>query len=377
MSSKSLVALAALTAVALGLAVWISSDRGAGTTAGVVNAPLAPGLRASLNEVNEISVSTRGKQVTLVRSDSGWGVAERAGYPADTGAIREQLLALGDAKVLERKTSNPDYYADLGVADPETEGAGGILMSVSGAGDPVAIIVGDTNMNRSSTTFVRRPDDAQSLLVDGTFRLDADPTAWLRKDLVDVPASRVRRVAVTRGDEMVLEAVKADAEATQFLVTNLPEGRELTSAAAANSVAGALAGLRIDDVGTADEVGVPDEDVTTTVYETFDGLRVTARSWKTEDDHYMTLAAEYDESLSSPADINGESAEGNEAETNSESAAESPVDESETADVPAEAKAIGERATGWVYVIPSFKYTNMTKSVDDLLKPLPEESDGD
>lgn len=376
MGSKSLLVLAAATALAIGLAVWLSTDRGA--TPQEETGALLPGLRESLNDVTELAVSSRGNKATLRRTESGWVVAERNDFPADTATLREQLIALADATVLERKTSNPEFYGELGVGDPEDEGKGGVLVAVSRSGESADVIVGDTNDRRGGSSYVRRATEDQALLVNGTFRLDPDPVTWLRKDILDVPATRVRRVAVTRDENLLLEAVKAEESATQFLVSNVPEERELTSPSAAGTVGGALAALRLDDVVPAGDVERP-ESATQTVYETFDGLRITSRAWEADEQHYVTFDASYDESLLADAEApaDDEDSAATEDEGDPESQMESGADVSDTADVAAEAEAIAERVEGWVYVIPSYKFTNLTKSVDDLLKPLEDEDDED
>ncbi|MDJ0657652.1 MAG: hypothetical protein QNJ40_26065, partial [Xanthomonadales bacterium] len=42
-------------------------------------------------------------------------------------------------------------------------------------------------------------------------------------------------------------------------------------------------------------------------------------------------------------------------------------------DIAAEAEAIQSRVSGWVFEIPSYKYSNLTKTMEDLLKPLETE----
>ena len=40
----------------------------------------------------------------------------------------------------------------------------------------------------------------------------------------------------------------------------------------------------------------------------------------------------------------------------------------QTATIETEAQAINDRTTGWTYVLPTWKYSNLAKTMDDLLK---------
>ena len=48
---------------------------------------------------------------------------QRGDYPADVAKLRKLLLALGDAKIVEEKTSSPANYPIIGVEDPTKPGA--------------------------------------------------------------------------------------------------------------------------------------------------------------------------------------------------------------------------------------------------------------
>ena len=55
------------------------------------------------------------RSLRLTRDDETWRLAEKAGHRANVPKVRELLLKLSRAKLLEEKTSNPEYYKRLGV----------------------------------------------------------------------------------------------------------------------------------------------------------------------------------------------------------------------------------------------------------------------
>ena len=94
---------------------------------------LFPGLKGGLNEVTSVTVSRNDGEVVLATDGETWTIAARDGYPASVDKIRTLLLAIADARIVERKTANPDLYDQLGVEDPAADGSKGTLVSMSGA----------------------------------------------------------------------------------------------------------------------------------------------------------------------------------------------------------------------------------------------------
>lgn len=103
--------------------------------------PLLPTLAAELDSVTTLSVRKGGAApgVTLHKVAGQWAVAERGDYPADVAKLRKLLLALGDARIVERKTSTPANFAIIGVEDPAQPGATG----ASHRGSPRRRALGD------------------------------------------------------------------------------------------------------------------------------------------------------------------------------------------------------------------------------------------
>ena len=68
----------------------------------------------------------------------------------------------------------------------------------------LALIVGHrrvrTGGNVPEEVYVRRPDENQSWLAEGSLQVDSDPQLWLDRDIMNIDHSRIARVVVTRGD---------------------------------------------------------------------------------------------------------------------------------------------------------------------------------
>lgn len=422
--TRNLGKLALLTAVALGLALWVSKSREPSSTIGHDQAAL-PGLKEGINDVTAVRlVGAEGKLIaSLTRKDGHWTIGERDGYPADDGKVRALLLKLADAQLLEAKTSDPALYAKLGVDDVSAKNAGGVQVEIEGPKTaPPKLIVGRFNGTAGDGTFVRRTGEPQSWLAKGSFTIDKTTAEWVNRELLDIGADRIASLDITVGGKHLV-ASKTDATQQNFVVADLPKGRELSSDYAANSLASVLSGLRADDVAKAGEIpaGAKRADVT---YQLRDGTTLAGSVWEVEGKDWLRLKASLDETRAAakieteqanekakyeadlakfqlaqaakvaddakahadaskpatdpakPADAKPGDAKASPDAMAAEpakpaSVADAAKDKAERLDkLKADVAELNRRLDGWQFTIPAYKFGNMYKTVDDLLKPL-------
>jgi hypothetical protein len=318
MKTHHLLILASAAAVAVLAALWARKLQepehapGAGTL-------LLPGLEAKLNDVTVVSVRGKDDQtVTLERGTDKWIVREKSGYPADTGKVRKLLIGLAEAKLVEQKTSNPDHYADLGVADPtaaaapaaegadagasapkEENDSAGVLVEVQAPiedKEKIALVVGKSARGATGT-YVRKVDDAQSWLVSGDLTVQADPLSWIDRQIMNVPANRIQQVTIRHPDGQTLVIDKATREDPNYTVHDVPAKREVKYASVGNPLASVLASLRLDDVAALADKDPASHSPIEVEYRTFDGLVVKARAFVEGDKHWAHFTASFDEEL--------------------------------------------------------------------------------
>jgi hypothetical protein len=340
------IVLFALIAILVGLEL---ADRPATVSTG---APLFAELRDRINDINRLEIDGAGQESVVILSRGGdWSVENRGGYPADIAKVREVLLDLADARILEQKTASPDRYEALGVRDPEIEGSEGVRLTASGDGVSFAVIIGKAN--QGSNRYVRVADQATSVLIDSNPSLPDSISGWLDQAIVDIPASDVRAATIAHADGEVIRVSKAVREDADFSVPDLPEGRELSYPTVANSIGGALNDLTLEDVRPASGA----EAGTTVEFTTFDGLGITAAVYAGGDETWISLAAAVaDAAAGAEAEAPGEGADAD-AETAS-------------GDPAVEADSINARVEGWEFRVPSFKANQLTRRWDDILKPV-------
>jgi hypothetical protein len=389
MNQKNLIGLGLATLAIVVVAFFVNRSRQPVDDFSAQAGTLAAGLGDHVNDVNRMVVTLANKRVavTLENKGDGWKVTEKGGYPADIGKMREYLLKVADAKLIERKTAKADRYSELGLSDISSPTAKGIAVEIDGLAEPLSFIAGVYNA-QGGGTYVRRIPEAQTWLASGNLIPDKEPANWLHKELANIPSDRIASVTITHADGKVLHVFKDSAADTHYTIADIPKGREPSSDVAANGLASVLADLHIDDVAPTSEVAVPDK-VTRVRYATFDGVVVDASAWQVGDKHYVVMSASEDKPLAEKH-VDAELAEAaskaqtvkaadskqaQDAKPGQGDQAKESVEPSKDraqrlADISAEVDKLNAAFKGWSFVLPGYKIGNIDKSMDELLKPV-------
>ena len=333
MTPRSVFILLISSVLVIILAVWMSSNRHP-PRATLAGEPVLQGLNTgAVNSVSELRLSKGdGTKTTLKRGTNDWQVSERD-YPADSGKVRKLLLDLAALNVIEEKTSTPDNYPLLGVEDTTSAKATGTRVEAVTSWKTYDLIVGKSSGAKSG--YVRVLNAPQSLLAAPSISVDADPRRWLDHTLIDIPQDRIKEIAVKPADGPGYTATRPNKDQSDFTVAEIPKGRKLSNPAAADPIAGSLAGLSLDDVQHTPPA--PATGIAHAVFSTFDGLKIDVAGRKEGTKTLVSFTP-----------------------TSTAQATE------------AEAKTLEARLKGWEFEIPSYKYDGMFRSLEDLLEKPPE-----
>jgi Domain of unknown function (DUF4340) len=332
MTPRRVAILLGAGVVVVAFAIWVSSKRhlDRATMAGDL---VLPGLESALNTVTEVRLAKGDDtHTTLKKGAADWAVGER-GYPADSGKVRKFLLDLGALNVVEEKTHNPANYPQLGVEDTTSPKATGTRVAVVTPSKVYELIIGKSSSAKSG--YVRVPTTEQALLAAPSLSVEADPKRWLDHTLIDIHQDRVKEVEEKPADGPAYTASREKKEQTDFTVSNIPKGRELSSPVAADPIAGALGGMTFDDVHKAATPAPADAKASHVIFRTFDGLELDLAGRKDGTRDLVTFT------IRSTA--------------------------KETAD---EAQKLTAQLQGWEYELPSYKYDGIFQSLESLLKPV-------
>lgn len=270
-STKSFLALAGVTALAVALAAVLTVRSDAGGAIAGRGVPLLPDFAAKANGIGRVAVTTGGGTTTLTRA--GDGFTDQSGFPARIEAVRELVSGLSTLTVEERKTDRPARYADLDLADPgAAKGAGTKVELVAADGTSIAdVVLGSRDPTVGGSRggqFVRVEGQPQTYLARGAVTLPATRSGWFETRLVAVPAADITRVTLApRGGEPILLTREGDA-----LALAAPPADRAPDKAKISQLASLFEGVDFTDVRKA---GSAAGNGPTLAAETGAGLRVT------------------------------------------------------------------------------------------------------
>jgi hypothetical protein len=321
--------LAALAGFALA-----TGDRGVSRPA--ADERVFPALPARLGDVASVTLLHDGSTMTLVRDGDSWLFAEKGNYPANAAKISQIVRAMADLTLVEPKTQKTDFYPRLEVEDPGTGKSTLVSVKDKSGGTIAQLIVGKRRYDRLGTgndgVYLRRPGDAQAWLARGTLDPSGEAAGWLDRRIIDIPASQIAKVSLSQPDGAKLVISRSAPEA-KFAVEDAPADAKFKSETTTSGPATALETLDLDDVRPAAEMSVPDKDVMTATFATFDGLTVDVRLLERDNTNWIAVSA------------------------------------TGTGTAAAEAKKIDERVLRWTYAISSYKAGLLKTKLADLLEP--------
>ena len=354
-------------------------------------------------------MSGKDGSLSIKREGKDWVIEQADNYPASFNKVRQAAIAVAELKTIAEKTSNPAYYSRLGVEDPGGANAKSRLLTLfnTTGGKLASLIVGKRRMSSaaagSNGYYIRMPGGTQALLVEGDLNINAKAADWFDPQIINIKPEHISEVVIDHPDETPLRLSRATAK-DDFVLAEVPEGREPQSSYTLNRIEDILDGVRVEDARSADKFKFPDHATVATV-KTYDGMTakitsavVDGASWSRFSFDFQTPPATATEQASNTAVETGKTA-GKPAETppaTAEEKAAPTTDEAGKADKEGkEARQVGtapkqdkdkidqklvdqlrQKTAGWVYKIPSYKFELFTRKLDDLVKDKePEKKD--
>ncbi|MGB5292142.1 MAG: DUF4340 domain-containing protein [Lysobacterales bacterium] len=317
---------------------------------------LLPAIAEQVNDVSRVEIVTAGETViaTLVKTDGAWLVEQMGGYHADWSKLQPLLVALAKARVVEAKTDKPGYYARLGVEDISANDADSVLVRI-GVGDQITgVLIGHEAQGRQGQ-YVRLQDTQGSALVDRVFEVPRETVGWTDSRIIDVNSSEVAEVEIIHPDAERVLVMRISADQTDFDLAGLPQDREIRSSWAVNSLGSVFSMLNMETVRRADDVDWSNAVKLRLLM--FSGVELLADLLEQEDTYLLRLQASHPAAsvVRGECDISDE---------------QRAIEEQAATDVANRVEDINRKVSGWVYGISKQKFEAMTRTPEDLLKPL-------
>jgi hypothetical protein len=284
-----LLLIAAIAVIAGGLYAATQRNRQPATE----GAALLPSFATEVNAVTAVTVRKGGAEpaVTLHKTGTDWTVAQRADYPADVSKIRNLLLALRDAKIVEEKTANPAQFAAIGVADPAAA-----EVTASGTGFTHAVIVGKPV---GAGDFVRRAGENQTYSIEPAIDVEAQPRYWIDSRLLDVPVALLQSLEVKPAGGPGYSLHRLNPADNTFSLDGVPAGRKALDGHALAPGPTTVTGVTAEDVAPASTVDFGQ--ASHLVITLTDGNIITIDGTVLADKHWIELTSSKDAALTAKA----------------------------------------------------------------------------
>jgi hypothetical protein len=375
MNTKTLMVLGGITVLVAGVAAVTMQSREAAVKGASDSRELFPDLIHTVNDVSTISIKKKDGECVLKKNGDAWGLVQKNGYRVDLEPVRKTLIGLTEATLVEEKTSDKGRYAQIGVQDPDAEGSTSTLVTLEDSSGKVlaSLIVGKTHEGKnfgSNEVYVRRAGEAPSWLVKASLDLKDKAVDWLDKKILEIKRDRIRSVDVKHPDGEVVHVEREKPEDTNFTLSNIPAGKELTFPTAASGMASSLEWLNLEDVVPASAVDFTANPGPVCRFTTFDGLTITVTTKDDKDKTYARFVASYEappDTVGPKPDEKKDAAADATAEKGDKKDDKKP-EKKTPEEVQKEVVELNARLGPWVYIIPTYNKATFTKHMADLVK---------
>lgn len=251
MKSKHLIILACVVII-LGI-IYAVQRKDSGNTAPSGSRELVP---ASFSSDGLADIKFKGKDgaVTLKQTPSGWVVAERHDYPADTAKLREFFIKLCDARIAQELPLTAQQAEELSLTP---EKAVTVTMSAGDAKDAHTFLFGSEHTRGGSAVanspyggmmsgggrYIRLADGRNALVQETFPEVGTVAADWLNKEFFRI--SDLRHATLKRGGKVEWELETRDGSLA--LKGAIPANREADDAKI-SSLKNAYSWIRFTDV---------------------------------------------------------------------------------------------------------------------------------
>ena len=284
-----------------------------------------PSLSGQTKDIAKIELRRSGKVLTLERKGKAWGLAERYDYPIDVEKLRTLIVRLGEAELVEPKTSKPDRYKFLGLGDPAAKDAKSTNVRIlTAAGTVLAdFILGERRFQAfgagKNGVYVRRGKDPQTWLANVDLTTPMEVKDWVRTSLFKLKDEDIVSVTVTHPGQEPLKITRTGKGYRKYELPAAPEGKKVKADANPDEMARTVGSLDLMDVRKLSDRPA-DAKLSLAKVVTKDGMTLNLHLRKVSDEIYWVA-----------------------------------VDAKGTGKAEKAAKAINARTKGWEFKIPRWK----------------------
>lgn len=272
MKLKNFVIMSGFTVGTIFLAIWLS-DLGPDVEFDPA-APFFPELRDGLERIRVVEINDGSQTLTLRYQQESWRLDQRHGFPANSGSVRDLVLAVAALTPVQPRSNNPEHHATLGVAEPGQDGGGIRISGLDEQGQELfSFLAGKRPPQNGTQQYIRRSGEPLAWLVNGSINPPRNPEAWLDKTIIDIAADQIQEIRYLDNDGLRLTRQQRQTD-LQLQGMDLPTG---VPPDYFNSQSSLLAALPLVDFFPVTQANLSLLPLTHTSITTFDGLIINCR----------------------------------------------------------------------------------------------------
>lgn len=309
MTKRTLAIVIAVIAVcAIAIVFIVREERGTISYPKLYVDPISKTVK-DIDLVNAVSFKHKQQTLRINRTSNGvWEVAEKNNFPADVVKIRKLFTALIEAQKIEQKSSRPEDYVRLGVADSNADDGAGTLLGLTEPEKQWEIVLGKTPQHLNQGQYVRIPESGESWLINRRIDTDLTVNSWLDKQIIHIDPEQLHKIEVVRDGQDALAIVR-DQKSGKLELINLSDDRQLKSDFVLQQLASVVDYLSFKEVFVKDDNFVLPKQHIHATFTAFDGLEFTMRVYQVHEDAYALLEVNYDEKVAEKFATNEEAKE--------------------------------------------------------------------
>lgn len=354
-----------------------------------------------INEVVAINIQSKDDTVVLKKGDKVWEVETRFNYPANFSKIADTLKKIKDIKVGRTFPADEETIARLGLHDPtqkdkpyDQKGTRIILKNKDN--QPIADLIFGKEREASAGgggQYFKLTAESTVYMADSSFRYtDKKSADWLDKDLFKVNAEDIQQViCMNPKDQSVVYKLKRDQKGESPEFIDLPNNRK-PNRSKINSLFGAISAFQIDDIADPADKSIDFGGMKYIEFHLFDGTVYKLYPGKAlptdSEKYYLKTEVAYIKPEIKPDPKVEETPptdqkivplasepkpEGSDAKSETKpQGTEPPKETIDYEKLSKQANELNQKLSNWVYIIPKWRYQNLTVDPEELLEK-PEE----
>ena len=266
MKKKQFIILLVVALVLAAIYIWQQSARTSDWHGGEGTVPEHL-LEADfdMEAVATVRIEKDNQVLTMVKTDQGWGMQERFGYPLDFANLKTLFVDLYETKVAQKLVLDQAQAEELSLLP----GKGAVVMTLLDKdGRELSKLVFGQKHERESDMpptpyggggniplgrFMELGDGRYILAANTFSRVDDNITDWLDREFFKI--SDMKQAILKDGETVLWEASREDKNADLKLAGEVPEDKEIDSSKL-SSVKNAFSWIRFSDI--ADPASAPE-----------------------------------------------------------------------------------------------------------------------